>query len=525
MFRKVAILLSLTLGLFANAASVRAQHLAYVLDLRQTQATGSIPVVVHITGCQDSIALFQMATWSPGNYGLWQGKSYVKDFKAMDANGREVSSDETGLFQWTMADPAKVATISYSIDTKVLAASDELNVAAHIDSNGVLANGTVLFGWLANHKNAASSVNVLFPDSWELATNLTATADQSKVDPENKFRQTIFTAQDFAQLADAVILASPDLNVSEFSVAGAHYAVAIASDDEGLLDSIVQSTKAIARATQRLFTHTPFTTYTAFYHVAPGLNTATVLPHANASAYLVGDAPWSEIRRTLLPNFSLALFSAWDGYEIKSFMLAPPDYRDTIRATSMWFVNGTQQYYAATMLARAGLISADDFNATLSHWVSRMHLNAPDDSTTLETLANNVGQLTTRQRAYFEARSALTALALDLEIRSQTVDQSSLDQVMSVLDAKAYRGKTLIDRALTDSLSVAAGVDLKVFQARYVAGHDSLPLDSYVELMGLLMQPGTHATPVNFTTREGVSMTQRLRRIAMLAPRTSASFR
>jgi predicted metalloprotease with PDZ domain len=525
MTRKIAFLLSFFVVVVLSRSPLLAQHLAYVVDLRQTQATGLIPVVVHLTDCHDSSAVFQMPIWSQGNYGFWQGKSYVKDFKVLDMNQHELSSDETGLFQWTMADPTKLASLSYVINTKVLASSPELNVAAHVDSNGVIANGNVLFGWLSGHKTAETTVNVLFPDTWELATNLDATVDQKKVDPANKYHQSIFTANNFTELADAVLLASPKLNVSEFNVAGGHYSVAVASDDEALLDSIVQSTKALARATQHLFSRTPFTTYSAFYHVTPSANTTSVLSHPNASAYLVADGPWADVRRNLLPNVSMSLFSAWDGYEIKSYLLAPPDYRDTVHSASLWFINGTQRYYSAMLLARAGLMAADDFNVMLSHWVSKMHANAPDDTTSLEQFATNISQLNSRQRNYFESRAALTALALDLEIRSQTDDQSSLDQVMTVLDTKAYRGKTIIDKALTDSLSLAAGVDLRVFRARYVSGQDPLPLDSYVELMGLLMSPGNHATPVNFSAREGVSMTQRLRKIAMLAPRTSASFR
>ncbi len=525
MIRKIVAYLFLLLSIVLSSSVLYAQHMAYSVDLRETQATGLIPVIAHVTGIHDSTAVFQMSIWSPGSYGLWQGKNYVEQFKAADSTGQALSVDQSGLFQWTVSDPLKLATISYTINTRVLAASDELNVAAHVDSNGLLANGTVLFGWLANHKNISSSVNVLFPDTCELATNLDPAADQLQVKPENKYRQTIFAAQDFAQLADAVILTSPDLNVSEFNISGARYIVAISSDDEALLDSIVQSTKAIARTTQRFFSRTPFTSYFAFYHVAPGLTTTNVLPHANASAYLIEDGEWAEVRRSLLPNLARSLFAAWDGYEIKSYLLAPPDYRDTIRATSLWFVNGTQRYYAAMMLTRAGLMRSEDFNGMLENWVARMYANEPQDSTSLEQLANSIGQLSARERNYFESRSTLTALAMDLEIRSQTDDESSLDQVMIILDAKAHHGKTIIDRSLTDSLSLAAGVDLKAFRARYVAGHDPLPLDSYVKLMGLLMQPATQARSVNFRVSDGSTSTQRLRRIAMLAPRKNATFR
>jgi predicted metalloprotease with PDZ domain len=147
---------------------------------------------------------------------------------------------------------------------------------------------------------------------------------------------------------------------------------------------------------------------------------------------------------------------------------------------------GVTDYYAHSLLARYKLESANEFYSDIQTWLKALNHASPGAvSQSLEELSIDESNFHLENAALFYIKGPLVAWMLDLEIRHQTNNQKSLDDVMFALNRDAKQGKTFKDEDLIHLVEKYSGADLKDFYARYIAGTDTLPVAKYLGYMGL----------------------------------------
>jgi predicted metalloprotease with PDZ domain len=272
------------------------------------------------------------------------------------------------------------------------------------------------------------------------------------------------------------------------------YDVVIVSDGPfggSKLDSLSEGIRKIVHAQTDFFHDTPFERY-AFIVYAPTMKRIPsfaqgALEHANSSGYLLTNYNWPMFKGAFLSIFSHEFFHLWDVKRIHSSKLGPFDYTSRVKTTSLWMAEGITDYYAHALLPRYGITTPLQFYSDIQQWTYGLsHMPVAARTQSLEDLSIAESDFKLENAELFYIKGPLVGLMLDLEIRNRTNNARSLDDVMHALNADAKKGKTFTDEELIHKVGSIVGLDLTEFYKRYIAGTDSLPLDRYLSMMGLL---------------------------------------
>jgi len=478
--------------------------LEFTVDLRDTRSH-----MVHVSftpsGFHAKTAVYQMPIWAPGAYSVTGYGRYVQNFKAFDKKGDLLAKKQVNENRWQIAKGNSVARIEYDVIDSHLDTTSLYFAMANIDSSLFFANATALFGYYDDDKKAGTEVSYMIPDDWKLLCALPPPAGYVN-DTNASFKNTMFVAKDYDELADAPILAAPErkdgnhldrVATKSFLEDGVVYDVAVATDgswSDAKMDSLAECLRKIVHAETDFFHDVPYKHYT-FEIVAPTLSHVPgfaegALEHANSSDYLLIDFGWSMFKSNFLSIFSHEFFHLWNVKRIHSNLLGPFDYTERVMTKSLWVAEGITEYYAHTLLSRYGMITPTRFFNDVKQWRTQMGM-APASANvkTLEDLSIDESTFEMDEATLFYTRGPLVALMLDIEIRSRTNNKRSLDDVMLALNNDAKHGKTFREDELIHKVEKYAGIDLTDFYNKYIHGTDSLPLDEYLGKMGYLENP------------------------------------
>lgn len=360
---------------------------------------------------------------------------------------------------------------------------------AHIDSNLFFANGTTLFGYLNDQKDVHATVTYQKPAHWEMGNAL----DMISGKRDCSFTQSAFKASSYDELVDAPVLAAPELQTKCFTQDGALYEIVLASNRAFPMDSLEEYTKKIVKVQTEFFKETPFKHYTFLYYAPTFMHLPTMgqgaLEHMNSSAYLMMHQPWQQFKDGGLRIISHEFFHLWNVKRIHSSLLGPFDYTKGVKTSSLWLSEGVTDYYAHALLARAGLVSADKFLSDVRDWYSMYRSSRPARTKSLEQLSIEESDFDLENATVLYTKGPLVGLMLDAEIRTQTNNRKSLDDVMLALNADAKKGKHFKDEELIGKIGKIVGLDLADFHTKYLAGTDSIDMEYTLNQLGLTTRP------------------------------------
>ncbi|MCB0278765.1 MAG: hypothetical protein KDD94_04640 [Calditrichaeota bacterium] len=151
-----------------------------------------------------------------------------------------------------------------------------------------------------------------------------------------------------------------------------------------------------------------------------------------------------------------------------------------------WFTEGFTEYYSSLSLLRTAVINESTYLKKLGHYISRYMITKklwPLEQISLETAGYEKG----KNWLFIYGGGALMALSLDIEIRSQTANKKSLDDVMLFLKEKFGDHQQRIDTDdIRNAVNKVSGVDFTDFFARYISGKsDYLNYQQILDKAGL----------------------------------------
>ncbi len=476
--------LSILAVLLFVSGSLLAQDITYTVNLLDTKEH-KVKVTLDLKKSVAEIATYQMPAWAPGAYAMTNYGRFVTDFKAYGKNGNQKRTEKVTENRWKIYGAKDLSRVEYLVGNSYKDSTSLYFALCHIDSNFFFANGTALFGYVNDKKNVASKISYMLPYQWTLHTG----ASPKEESGANDMRGIVYHYKNYDELADAPIMAGKDFQIRTFMQGGAQYDIVVASDRKMPMDSLEESTKKIVKTQTDFFGDTPFARYVFLINAPTFLNLPSLaqgaLEHSNSSAYLLVNLPW-ETFKTFAPHIiSHEFFHAWNVKRIHSDLLGPFDYTKAVKTTSLWLSEGITDYYSYTLLARNHLIPASEFYGTIQNLIGATTSSSSVKAQSLEELSKAESDFKIENASTFYYKGTLVGLMLDVEIRTQTNNARSLDDVMRGLYAEAKKGKHFKDKELIGKIEKIAHVDLKNFYKRYIAGTDTLPVEEYLNKMAL----------------------------------------
>jgi predicted metalloprotease with PDZ domain len=454
--------------------------------------------------------LLVMPVWTPGSYLVRDFERNVQDFAATDAAGKPLKWEKINKNTWrvvTNNSPDWRATY------KVYA--NELSVrTSELNSGHGYWNNANLLMYLEGFLTSSSTVRVVAPDVWKVATGLPGVPGQ-----RNTFR-----AENFDVLYDSPFEVSNFKSVL-FNVKGVPHRIVIdgaGNYDPERMRRDVQ--KIVETQVELMGGEVPYRDYTFILHLRQ--NASGGLEHLNSASLgyprfgftiTRGDRTTSsspnageQTQRDYRGFLSLVaheFFHLWNVKRIRPDALGPFDYTKENYTKLLWVAEGITDYYADLTLRRAGLIGDGEFVTATARAIQQLQ-NTPGrlvqsvEESSFDSWVKfyRPDENTINSQVSYYDKGAILGLLLDLEIRKRSNGAKSLDDVLRTLYTEFFKkNRNYTPADFQQICETAAGGSLEEFFAKYVRGKDELNYNAALEAVGLRLDtavPGSNGQPV-----------------------------
>jgi predicted metalloprotease with PDZ domain len=461
-----------------------------------------IDIKIKRTASGPNEELLIMPVWTPGSYLIREFERQVQDFSAKDAAGQSLKWEKINKNTWRVTtNGATEWHASYRVY------ANELTVrSSELNSEHAFWNNATLLMYLDGALKTPSTVQVLAPDAWKVATGLPMAPG-----PKNTFR-----AENFDVLYDSPFEAS-NFKTIVFNVKGVPHRIVI--DGEGNYDAEKMRRdvqKIVETEVEIMGGEIPYKDYTFILHLRS--NASGGLEHSNSTAlgyprfgFKVerGERTTSSgpnttqqtVRdyRGFLALVSHEFFHLWNVKRIRPDVLGPFDYTKENYTKVLWVAEGITDYYADLVLRRANLISEADFLTatarsfqTLQNTPGRLVQSVEESSYDSWVKYYHQDENSINSQVSYYDKGAILGLLLDLEIRKKSNGTKSLDDVMRYLMAEFFKKeRNYGPEDFQKACELTAGASLEDFFAKYVRGRDELDYNSSLSAAGLKLETST----------------------------------
>ena len=426
-----------------------------------------------------------MPVWTPGSYLIREFERNVQDFAASDANGRTLTWTKTDKNTWRVnTNGVRQWRVFYRVY------ANELTVrTSELNSDHAFWNNAALLMYPNGRLNAGSTLRVIAPSGWKIATGLPPIAGQP-----NTFR-----AENFDILYDSPFEVS-NFKQIDFMVGGKPHRIVI--DGEGNYDPerMKADVQKIVEAETGMFGVIPYHDYTFILHLRS--NTGGGLEHLNSTALgfrrfnFATEKGWQSFYGLVAHEF----FHLWNVKRIRPDALGPFDYTKENYTRLLWVAEGITSYYGDLMVRRAGLISDKEYLDGLARKIQsfqntpgRFEMSAEDASFNSWIKEYRPDENSVNSQISYYDKGELLGLLLDLEIRRRSNDAKSLDDVMRYLYHEFYeKNRNYTPADFQKACELMASSSLEDFFTHYVRGRDELPYNEILAGAGLRLEQAGH---------------------------------
>ncbi|MBA4742021.1 MAG: M61 family metallopeptidase [Azoarcus sp.] len=455
--------------------------------------------------------IFRLPAWIPGSYMIREFSRNIVTLSA-EAGGRRHSITKIDKNTWRAAPLAagRSLTVSYEVYAWDLSVR-----AAHLDQTHGFFNGTSVFLSVDGQTDRPCLVDIRGPagaEDWQVATAMTPASSLKGGARIGGFG--LYRAESYDELVDHPVEMGR-FTQAVFKAGGVEHEIVLSGRHDCDLDRLTADLTKVCDWHIRLFGKPAPVERYVFLATIVGDGYGG-LEHRASTALLASrkDLPYRGMRgmnkdyRKFLGLCSHEYFHTWNVKRIKPAAFTPYDYSCENYTRLLWAFEGFTAYYDDLALVRSGVISATDYLELLGQTMSRvlrgsgrLKQSVAESSFDAWTKFYRQDENAPNAIVSYYAKGALVALALDLQLRTQTGGKRSLDDVMRALWKR--HGKTgigveedaifaIVEEIASDP-SAEEGRRLAEWLRRAVSGTADLPLARLLRPFGVNCRSDTSA--------------------------------
>lgn len=448
----------------------------------------------------------RLPAWIPGSYLIRDFARQIETLQAGTSHG-PVATHKTDSHTWHCAPCKGPLDIEYQVYAWDLSVR-----GAHFDESHAFFNGTSLFLAVLGQEHKPCLLELCPPQharDWQVYTSLPSAMGHPDAAPLRGFGS--YLAADYDALIDHPVEIGTPQCIS-FEAHGAVHDLVFTGHAPRLdLERIAHDVQKICAAQIELFE--PETLRAPFLDSAGRYVFMTMitedgyggLEHRSSTALMIRrqDLPFKGCEApasytSFLGLVSHEYFHTWHVKRIKPAAFAPYRLEQPNHTRLLWVFEGFTSYYDDLMLLRAGLIDEAKYFELLGRnmdhvmrGTGRHKQSVAESSFDAWTRYYKQDENSPNALVSYYTKGALLAMAIDLEIRHQSDQKHSLDDVMRLMWQRYGRGfyqgksKGLAEDAMPQLILEATGVDLAGFIQRHAYGCDELPLNESLARAGI----------------------------------------
>ncbi len=451
--RARGVLTGLALLLFASAGAA---------DYRFDVGGDSAQVTLTI---DQPATVFRMPAWLPGDYQLFHYGKAVTSATFLKG-GAVVDSEKTDVDTWRIPDGA--TTVKY----KIAPSAGNFGPNLRVKDREVFINGGGVFGSFDGHRHEPTTLRTASPAYCCL-----------------KRESSVWMAADYDELLDSPIVIGPDVKSATKEVHGkAHTVYAFGKNQDADVVGFLDVGAKAAEQAFRVFGELPYDRYALFLDFG---GQGGGLEHRSGAriGFPASTRPHDAFGLTFHEYFH-----CFNVKRIRPQVLGPFDYTKPAVTSTLWWLEGVTDYYAAKLATRAGLTTRAEFLSDLAKSAGEvssgpyLRLPVSEASTRVWESAGSWGY----GGVDYYTKGRAIGLFLDLAILGQTHGRKSLDDVVRQLYLECKPPKPGYSEGRIRGICVAVGGDrIGELYDRAVESVQPLPWRDVLEGVGMTLEGGT----------------------------------
>lgn len=491
--------------------SVVAQDYRYSVDISNV-TDDKLIVELHDISWAEDVAAFNFPKTIPGTYATENYGVYIENFKAFDKEGNELKFEKETENTFKITDAKKLSKITYNVNDSWDSGVKKNKIFEPAGTNweaekDFVFNNSGVFGFFTGKELMPFHVEVKKPkDLYGLSVL------------ENKASGELqtFTAKDYHQLVDCPILfAKPD--TAMFKVSNTDVTIGVYSQFEGefahkIYDELKESMGAIDKFVGEL----PVENYSFLIYLADetelgkelqkGISVSTIaklaklggvgaLEHGNSSFYYLvylgeqeingplGRVNYLDIMKDVAIHEFMHIFTPLN---LHSQHIGEFNYINPLMSQHLWLYEGITEYFAGLIQLQAGITSLEDyFNKTMKEKMTMANRYPTEKMSFTEMSANVLEKPYSDQYMQVYQRGAIMGMLLDIEIQRLTNGEKTLKDVVITLGKRYGADKSFDEDGFIKEFVAEVHPDLQKHFDKYVTGKEELPLESYLDRIGV----------------------------------------
>ncbi|CAN5881782.1 PDZ domain-containing protein [soil metagenome] len=381
-------------------------------------------ISLKLEGLSASTLYLQLPAWRPGRYELQHFAQKIQRFQVLEVEHQPVPFQKITKDRWEIrCEGLQEVEVRYTFYAYQMDAG-----GSWLDETQLYLNPINCLVAVEGREQEPCELSLALPQDWQIACGL----------PEP--RAHVLLAQNYDQLVDSPLIASPSLQEVTYEVQGLPFHIWIQGDCSPDWQQIRKDFTAFTQEQLELFGEFPAADYHYLNQVLPYKHYHGV-EHANSTVVTLGPAELlmtPALYKEFLGINSHELFHAWNIKKIRPAEMMPYDYTRENYFRTGFVAEGLTTYYGDYLLARSGVFTTEQYfnelNGVLSKYYDdngRFNLSVADSSFDLWLDGYKPGIPDRKVSIYH--KGALAALLLDLNIRKETNNMRSLDDVIRLL--------------------------------------------------------------------------------------------
>jgi predicted metalloprotease with PDZ domain len=420
----------------------------------------------------------QIGNWAPGAYVYGDFYKNVHDVTAMDAKGNTLTVAHPDNNTWSVTAPGNgPVKFQYWIPS-----GGARRFQGGADTSYIQISGPSTYMYVVGRKPEACKVTFQMPTGWPYYLGL---------DAVNGEKDT-YSAPSYDVLADNPVSAG-DMLVDQYTIHGKPTYIVLEGKAKDQVDrkKLLHDCEFVSAAESDFFGGTPYNKYVWHFAVYDAADGAGGLEHLASTQISLSSGEGPRAQSVLAHEH----FHLWNVKRTRSKPLGPFDYLTLPKTGALWWLEGVTDYYATILPYRYGLWNRDAVYSGIARNTGAVRSNparlevSPYEASFKVADANEGRGNSNGYKISYYNLGWLAGMCLDLEIRSQTDNKHSLDDVTKALFNLCKNNKPGFEEdEIRKQCMKFGGPDLGLFYDRVIMSAGELPLETELAKVGLLLQ-------------------------------------
>lgn len=433
----------------------------------------------------------------PGTYSIANYGRFVQDFAALDANGMRVASSKVSENTWKIEKAELVASIEYWVNDSYDFESSGVFEPAGTnieEGNNFLLNLFGFVGYLEGKDKLPYTLNVAYPPALHGTSALKRDSAAPGFDR--------WTADSYFLLHDSPIMyAAPD---TASTVVGGALITIHSHSPNGMVSAefMMEQVTDLFEATRVYLGGTlPVDRYVILAYYAEGDDFDRgfgALEHWNSTVFFLPEVPAEYIAKEITDITSHEFLHIITPLNIHSEEIGNFDFTNPKMSKHLWLYEGVTEYTSHLVQVKAGMISEEEFVATMKEKIETA-LSNYNDRVPFTVMSENCLDIYKQEYYNVYQKGALIGMCLDLALLNWSEGNYDLAMLMKDLSGKYGSEKSFLDEDLFDDIESFTGPEIREFFIRYVEGAEPLPLEDCFDFAGIIYIDEREVTVLSFT--------------------------